>query len=174
MRWLLGVMWPPCSFCRKGSAQPHCTRGLQWSAACTQTGPGLPNTAGMQLIRCMFYMAKNWAGLLWCSYQQMSDLGGIQPTCCYVYLCASDHVCLEVGGQLAPVLPVVQPLLPFLWEGIKCSICRPQHGERSVQGVTDQRQQLRILSKTRRDMKKKAKVFTAAPQEAWLTFSNLL
>lgn len=118
--------------------------------------------------------AKYWAGSLWCSYQQMCDLGGIQPTCCYVYLCASDHVCLEVGGQLAPVLPVVQPLLPFLWEGIKCSICRPQHGERSVQGVTDQRQQLRILSKTRRDMKKKAKVFTAAPQEAWLTFSNLL
>lgn len=74
---------------------------------------------------------------------------------CHIYFCVSDHVCFEVGGQHVPMLSAVQPLLPFLRKGIECSICRPQHGEGSMQRVTNQWQQLRILSKIRGDAKKK-------------------
>lgn len=89
--------------------------------------------------------------------------GGLRrykPVCCHIYPCVPDHVRFEVGGQHVPVLSAVQPLLPFLQEGIKCSICGPQHGERSMQGITNQWKQLRVLSKIKGDTKKKPQAKT--------------
>ena len=117
--------------------------------------------------------AKYLARSLWCNHGTTCGLGKYEPVCSHIYLCVPDHVCFEVGGQHVPMLSVVQPLLPFLREGVKRSICGPQHGEGSMQGVTNQWQQLRVLSEIRWGTKKKpqakterAHVHTTSPQSS--------
>lgn len=65
--------------------------------------------------------------------------------CCHMYLCVPDHVCFEEGGQHIPVLSAVQELLPALREGAERGVRGPEQREGSVHGVTEQRQQLRVL-----------------------------